>query len=326
MLRIPIVIRLFANPQIHKSPHPYLRHMQLRDGIEAFLNYLRFEKRYSRHTLTAYTTDLEQFERYLRDIYGLQEDIAAISHQHLRGWIASIREADPLTKATTLNRKIASLNALFRYAQRENRITANPAKLLHSLKRPERLPEAVQEPQLQQLFSEGEFPEGFRGATERLICELLYSTGMRRQELIDLRETDLHRDASQIRVLGKGNKVRLIPVAGALMEVLQEYISSKRSIPDADPNPLLILESGAPLYAGYVYRCVKKYLSRVTTQAKRSPHVLRHSFATHLLDHGANIQAIKDLLGHSSLAATQVYTHSSIERLKAIHGDLHPRS
>lgn len=300
--------------------------MQLCDGTVAFLNYLRFEKRYSAHTLTAYTNDLEQFRQYLTETYGEQDSLAAISHHHLRGWIASIREAAPQTKATTLNRKIASLNALFRYAQRETWLAANPAKLLHSLKRPERLPDAVQEIQLQQLFSETEFPEGFRGVTERLICETLYSTGMRRQELIDLRETDLHWDAAQIRVLGKGAKVRIIPVAGALMEVLREYIAAKATISGADREHVFVIESGAPLYAGYVYRTVKRYLSGVTTQEKRSPHVLRHSFATHLLDHGANIQAIKDLLGHSSLAATQVYTHSSIERLKAIHGNLHPRS
>jgi integrase/recombinase XerC len=299
--------------------------MELSTGIGDFLHYLRFEKRSSAHTVTAYSGDLEQFQDYLKTSYDVLESTASITHHHLRSWLASIREADPETRATTLNRKIATLSAFFRYAQRRSWIPANPVKLLHSLKRPERLPVAIQERQAEQLLEEIEFPLGFRGLTERLICELLYSTGMRRQELIGLRETDVHWDAAMIRVLGKGNKERLIPVAPALLDQLRGYLQEKDAMENADRKALLILESGAPLYAGFVYRTVNLYLSRVTTQDKRSPHVLRHSFATHLLDHGANIQAIRDLLGHSSLAATQVYTHSSIERLKAIHGELHPR-
>lgn len=300
--------------------------MQLDAGIQDFLNYLRFEKRYSTHTVTAYSGDLDQFRAYLADVYPGQDTAAAISHQHLRGWLAAIREADRQTKATTLNRKIASMAAFFRYARRQSWIAANPARLLHSLKRPERLPAAVPENQVSNLLEALEFPANFRGRTERLICELLYSTGMRRQELIGLRETDVHWSAGQIRVLGKGAKERLIPVPPPLLDLIRDYLTAKTGIADADTEYLLVLESGAPLYAGFVYRTVTRYLGQVTTQEKRSPHVLRHSFATHLLDHGANIQAIKELLGHSSLAATQVYTQASIERLKAIHGDLHPRS
>ncbi len=300
--------------------------MQLSAGIQEFLNHLRFEKRASSHTQTAYSGDLAQFQRYMEQTYGEQDALPAITHHHLRGWLASVREADPATKVSTLNRKIASLSAFFRYAQRLSWIGANPVKLLHSLKRPERLPAAIQEVQAAQLLEDTGFPAGFRGQTERLVCELLYSTGMRRQELIGLRETDIHWDAGLIRVLGKGNKERLIPVPPPLLDLLREYLQAKDGREAADREALLVLESGAPLYAGFVYRTVTHYLGLVTTREKRSPHVLRHSFATHLLDHGANIQAIKELLGHSSLAATQVYTHSSIERLKSIHGKLHPRS
>jgi integrase/recombinase XerC len=165
----------------------------------------------------------------------------------------------------------------------------------------------------------------FRGHTDRMICELLYSTGMRRQEIMSLKESDIEWSLKQIRVLGKGNKERLIPVNAVLLDAIRDYIKDKQQIEGVDTDHLLVLETGKPLYAAYVYRTVKAHLGQVATQKKLSPHVLRHTFATHLLNNGANIQAIKELLGHSSLAATQVYTHTDIERLKEIHKANHPR-
>jgi integrase/recombinase XerC len=169
------------------------------------------------------------------------------------------------------------------------------------------------------------FGEGFRGLTDRLICDLLYHTGMRRQELVDLEEGAVEWSLKQLRVLGKGNKERLIPLGEGILEDMRQYIAAKRRELATESKRLLVLESGEPLYAGYVYRVVKKHIGLVATQQKKSPHVMRHTFATHLLNNGANIQAIKDLLGHSSLAATQVYTHNNIEKLKEIHKRTHPR-
>ena len=174
-------------------------------------------------------------------------------------------------------------------------------------------------------MEEVQFEEGFKGATDRLICELFYQTGMRRQELLQLKEIDIEWSLGQIRVLGKGNKERLIPIHELLADAIREYIAEKRKAGVADNGHFLVMENGEPLYPMYVYRTIKKYLNIATTLQKKSPHVLRHTFATHLLNNGANIQAIKDLLGHSSLAATQVYTHNNIEKLKEIHKLNHPR-
>jgi len=299
--------------------------MQLGDAIDGFIRFLRFEKRYSPHTVLAYETDLVQFRDYLHAAYDSLTEITGISHHHIRSWLASIKEAEPDVAATTLNRKISSLASFYKYARREGFADKNPVRQLHALRKPERLPVSLQESQTTHLMEEIAFEPGFRGFTDRLICELLYSTGMRRQELLTLRESDIAWGTRLIRVLGKGNKERMIPVSESLMDDLRDYIRQKRELEASSRDALLVLPDGKPLYAGYVYRTVKHHLSQVTTQKKRSPHVLRHTFATHLLNNGANIQAIKDLLGHSSLAATQVYTHTNIERLKAIHKAAHPR-
>jgi integrase/recombinase XerC len=208
---------------------------------------------------------------------------------------------------------------------KKSQINKNPALQLHALKSPERLPSFVKEKEAEYMLEELQFDEGFKGATDRLICELLYQTGMRRSEVIGLKEKDMEWSLKQIRILGKGNKERLVPVSPMLMETIQEYIALKKQQEQYDENHLLMLENGQPLYPHYIYRIVKSYLADSTTLKKKSPHVLRHSFATHLLNNGANIQAIKDLLGHSSLAATQIYTHNNIEKLKEIHKSNHPR-
>ena len=299
--------------------------MLFSDAIDGFIRFLRFEKRYSAHTVLAYETDLQQFRDFLLAVYDGMTEISGITHHHIRSWLAAIKEADPGVKATTLNRKISSLASFYKYARREGLAEKNPVRQLHALRKPELLPVSLQESQTEHLMEELAFGPGFRGFTDRLICELLYSTGMRRQELLTLRETDIAWGTRLIRVLGKGNKERMIPVSESLMDDLRDYIAAKRELEAADKEFLLVLDSGKALYAGYVYRVVKSHLSQVTTQKKRSPHVLRHTFATHLLNNGANIQAIKDLLGHSSLAATQVYTHTNIDRLKEIHKASHPR-
>ncbi|MEO6832231.1 MAG: tyrosine-type recombinase/integrase [Chitinophagaceae bacterium] len=300
--------------------------MPLTEAIIEFIRYLRFEKRRSATTLLAYQTDLNQFQNYLFTEYDGLAELPEISHHHIRSWLADIQEKNPETTATTINRKIASLSSFFRYSMSIGIVAKNPVKMLHSLKKPLRLPVSLKVEETSLLLDEISFGAGFKDFTDRLICSLLYNTGMRRQELLTLRETDIAWGQRLLRVLGKGNKERMIPVSEVIIDDLRHYIGEKKRIFEKpDREFLLVLESGKALYAGYVYRVVHSRLGEVTTQDKRSPHVLRHSFATHLLNNGADIQAIKDLLGHSSLAATQIYTHVDIERLKSVHSATHPR-
>lgn len=287
-----------------------------------FVQYLRFEKRYSPHTLTAYQRDLEQFSDYLTKELGFKE-LKLISHFHIRGWLAGMKGEKQT--ARTINRKISSLNSYFKYLMKLGHADKNPVRQLHTQRLPERLPVYLKESESQYLLEEVQFEPGFRGFTDRLICELLYATGMRRNELVILKEKDIEWSLNQLRILGKGNKERLVPVSPVLLDMLRDYLAEKRKLETYDEVHLLNLETGLPVYAAYVYRTVTKYLSTSTTLKKKSPHVLRHTFATHLLNNGANIQAIKDLLGHSSLAATQVYTHNNIDKLKEIHKQNHPR-
>lgn len=290
--------------------------------IDDFLNYLRFEKRFSPHTLISYRQDLSQFSEFITVTFG-RLDCAQVALFHLRSWLASLKEEG--NKPRTINRKISALSSFFKYLMKQQIVPKNPVDLLHGLRVEERLPQFLKENETQALLEETTFEEGFSGMTERLICELLYQTGMRRNELLQLKEKDIEWSLYQIRVLGKGNKERLVPVSPQILKTIEAYINEKKFLGFVENDHLLVLKNGKPLYAGYIYVTVKRYLSQVTTLKKKSPHILRHSFATHLLNNGANIQAIKDLLGHSSLAATQVYTHTNIDKLKEIHKLNHPR-
>ena len=292
------------------------------ERITDYIQYLRCEKRYSPHTLLAYQKDLEQFNDYLSKEFSLTE-LKLITHFHIRGWLAGMK-TDKQT-ARTVNRKISSINSYYKYLQKHGHTEKNPVRQLHTQRLPERLPVYMKEAETQHLLEEQQFEAGFKGFTDRMICELLYATGMRRNELLQLKERDIEWSLNQVRILGKGNKERLVPVSPVLLDSIRDYLQEKRNLEVHDDIFLLNLESGEPLYAGYIYRVVKTYMALSTTLKKKSPHVLRHTFATHLLNNGANIQAIKDLLGHSSLAATQVYTHNNIDKLKEIHRQNHPR-
>ena len=292
------------------------------ERLTDFLQYLRFEKRYSAHTLGAYQKDLEQFRDYLSNEFNLNE-LKLVTHFHIRGWLAGMKSEKQT--ARTINRKISSLNSYYKYLLKHGYAEKNPVRQLHTQRLPERLPVYLKESESKYLLEEVQFEQGFKGLTDRLICELFYATGMRRNELQQLKENDIEWGMNQVRILGKGNKERLVPVSPALLDAIREYQEEKRKLNEHNDEYLFNLESGAPLYAGYIYRTVTKYLGTTTTLKKKSPHVLRHTFATHLLNNGANIQAIKDLLGHSSLAATQVYTHNNIDKLKEIHKQNHPR-
>lgn len=292
--------------------------------IQLFLQYLRFEKRYATHTLTAYSRDLKDFFDYINRIYKL-EGLRDITHHQVRSWLAELKNDKAVS---TINRKLSSLQSFYTYLQKQGLADKNPVKQLHALRRSERLPVFLKEQQIAYILEEQSLGEGFDALTRRLICDLFYRTGMRRAELLQLQEQDVEWDRAQLRILGKGNKERLVPVSKELMAQLRDYIAAKKDLPAYDADHLLVTPNGKPLYAMYVYRAVTEAIANPEngiTLAKKSPHVLRHSFATHLLNNGANIQAIKELLGHSSLAATQVYTHNSIDRLKEIHKKSHPR-
>ena len=290
--------------------------------LDEFKHFLRFEKRYSSHTLLAYTTDLEQFSKYLSKNYEETISLPELSHFHLRSWLAELKEAGQ--KERSINRKISSISGYYKYMLRKGLVQSNPCSLVHALRLPERLPTFLKESETELLLDTLSYGTDFNACTEKLILELLYSCGMRRSELIHLKESDIEWSLFQIRVLGKGNKERLIPASNVLLDQIRDYISAKAA-ENIESSHLLCLSNGKALYDKYVYACVKKYLAQVTSLKKKSPHILRHTFATHLLNNGASIQAIKELLGHASIAATQVYTHINIDELKKVHKLNHPR-
>jgi integrase/recombinase XerC len=291
-------------------------------AVQSFLEYLKFEKRYSKHTLIAYENDLMQFFSFLIAEFDSPQ-INAIPSTFIRTWLASLK-GEELT-AKSINRKISSLKSFFKYQMKNGIITQTPMATIVIPKMSKRLPSFVEEKDIHTLMSYVEFGDDWKGRTEKLVMQLFYSTGMRLSELINLKESQLDESYAQIKVVGKGNKERIIPVNKDLIRALKNYIQEKPCRLENVLN-LFINENGKPLQPRAVYSFVKKYLSMVTTIEKKSPHILRHSFATHLMNNGADLNAVKELLGHSSLAATQVYTHNTIEKLKEIFKKAHPKA
>ncbi|HML58448.1 MAG TPA: tyrosine-type recombinase/integrase [Ferruginibacter sp.] len=288
------------------------------------MHYLRFQKRYAQHTLLAYAHDLNSFEQYLKETYP-DEVPAKAAPVMIRSWLASMRESG--IQARTVNRKISALKSFYKYLMREQVIELSPMTAILSPKVKKRLPQYVEKQDMDRLFQDDVFPQDFKGQTERVILQILYATGIRRSELLNLKEQHIDFSNQTIKVLGKGSKERLIPVSASLLALLREYRELKKQLNDAaDREYLLVNEKGKRLHSGFIYNTVKRYLSTVTTIQRRSPHILRHTFATHLTGNGADLNAVKELLGHSSLAATQVYTHNHIEKLKEIHKKAHPKS
>lgn len=297
--------------------------MSLQQHIPEFLRYIRYEKRMSEHSYISYQTDLLQFQQYILEQFGLDAS-ESVRHLHIRSWMAGMKESG--RNERTLQRKISTLKSFFKYLMRTGLLTSNPALQVRIPKASKRLPSYLNAEQTERIPHQIEFPEGIEGDTERLILEMLYQTGMRRAELVQLKEQDVEFSRNQLRVLGKRNKERMIPVADTLLLQIRAYIHEKRRLFSDTGDRLLVLASGKPLYPQYVYRVVQKHLKSITTLSKRSPHILRHTFATQLSNNGAELNAIKELLGHSSLAATQVYTHNNIERLKEVYRKAHPKS
>lgn len=295
-----------------------------------FLDYLRYEKRFSPHTVTAYATDLEQFAAYLNAVYSITDPLS-VDHTIVRSWAASL--LDNKISARSVNRKLSTLKAFYRFALKNTLIKASPMLKVQSPKTDKRLPVFVQEEKINALLDnpspEGEpvFADTFPDVRARLILELLYGCGIRLSELINLLQKNVDLGRKQIKVLGKRNKERIIPINASLEAMLKRYLELRSKEFDGNTEEvLLISDKGKKLYEKFVYSLVIRYLSQAGVSGKRSPHVLRHTFATHMLNHGADIVDIKDLLGHSSLSATQVYTHNTIEKLKKIHQQAHPKA
>jgi integrase/recombinase XerC len=292
--------------------------------IQGFLDYLKFQKRYSQHTVVSYKNDLHSFFNFLQQQFG-DTPLEDIKTTFIRSWLAELKEQGMESKS--INRKISALRSFFKYELRMQTIAISPMVAIISPKISRRLPQFVDKADIETLFQHVEFPDTWDGKTQRLLIELFYNTGMRQAELVGLKETHIARGNSSIKVLGKGNKERIIPVSTQLITQMQNYITAKRdNFDESDKTVLLINSRGKKLNPKYVYNTVNKYLGLVTTIDKKSPHVLRHTFATHLMNSGADLNAVKELLGHSSLAATQIYTHNTIEKLKDIHKKAHPKA
>ncbi len=292
--------------------------------MQRFLDYLKFQKRYSQHTIVSYQNDLCAFFDFIALTFG-QTALPDIKPSFVRSWLAQLKEQG--MEAKSINRKISSLKSFFKYQLKEQVVTVSPMTTIISPKMNKRLPQFVEKADIETLFSYVEFPDDWQGRTDRLLLQLFYCTGIRQAELVSLKESQLDGSKNVIKVLGKGNKERIIPVSEALVASLKTYVADKRTLPEAfDADRLLVNAKGKKLYPKYVYNAVHKYLSKITTISKKSPHVLRHTFATHLMNNGADLNAVKELLGHSSLAATQIYTHNSIEKLKDIHKKAHPKA
>ncbi|OWY21447.1 hypothetical protein C7N43_24855 [Sphingobacteriales bacterium UPWRP_1] len=297
--------------------------------LESFLNYLRFEKNYSGHTLTAYRTDLDQFYAYLSETYefGPEALISGVAGvPHIRSWLANMATLG--IGAASISRKLSSVKSYFRFLKKEGLVQVNPA---FSVQAPRKsgynLPHFIEEDKMQQLLNDVAFTSDYSGIRDKTILELFFATGMRLSELIGLSPDVIDFVQKKIRVTGKGAKVRSLPLGDKQIEQLRAYLEVRQQThPGAPANALFLTDKGNYLYPRFVYRLTQKYLSYVTTKAKKNPHVLRHTTASCLLNNGAELNGVKKLLGHKSLASTQVYTHSTIEKMQKTYKQTHPRN
>jgi integrase/recombinase XerC len=289
----------------------------------SFIQYIKFEKRFSPHTVLAYESDLGQFFSYARTTYETEAP-EEINHSMVRSWIVSMMEQQITPKSIT--RKITALKSFYKFLLRSGDITSNPMQKVQAPKISKRLPVYVEEPNMKILLTEVDFGEGFIGLRDRLLMEIFYATGMRLSELVNLTDKDFDLGSCQVKVLGKRNKERLIPFADPLKAMIKKYLSLKEQEFAERSDRFFVDDKGVAISAKKPYYIVNKYLKLATTITKKSPHVLRHTFATHMLNNGADLNSVKELLGHANLAATQVYTHNTIEKLKKVYKQAHPRA
>ena len=291
---------------------------------ESFLQYLQTEKRYSPHTIRSYNDDLDQFNLFLNE-NSMPDDPAEITSFQVRAWIVSMMDSG--MKAVSVHRKISCLRVFFRWLRKERTIKTDPLEKVILPKRKKTLPVFVREEALDKLLDDSDFGNDFAGLRNRTIIEMLYLTGMRRAELIGLRLADVDLEGSTVKVTGKRNKQRIIPLTKPFTSRLVEYVEARNRFAGEIKNDwLFITDKGNKLYGKFVYNIVRNYLSMVTTNEKKGPHILRHTFATHMLNRGADLNVIKEFLGHANLSATQVYTHNTFEKLKKIYKQAHPRA
>ena len=292
--------------------------------IDSFLKHLQFEKRLSPHTVLAYQIDLFQFRDFLLK-NSPETKIEAADYTLIRSWIVTLIESG--IEASSVNRKIACLRTFYKHLMRQEVITYDPMTKISILKTKKRLPGFVKEDDMVNLLDNNIFEETFEGQRDQLILEIFYGTGIRLSELINLKEKAIDLRNRTLKVLGKRNKERVIPFSQGLVPLIESYLATRnREVEAKDHGHLFVRRSGQVCYPAMIYKIVKKYLDKYPGIEKRSPHILRHTYATHLLNKGADLNAVKDLLGHSSLAATQVYTHNSMEKLKKVFDQAHPKA
>jgi integrase/recombinase XerC len=288
----------------------------------SFLQYIKFEKRFSAHTVLAYENDLKQFFTFIKNLYET-ENPDEITHPMIRSWIVDLMEKEISTRS--VNRKLTTLKTFYKFLLRHQAVKNNPLLKVISPKTSKRLPVYVEEGKMDFLFRHVDFGEGFEGIRDRLMLEIFYATGMRLSELVGLTDNSIDTHSNHLKVLGKRNKERIIPFSNKLTLLIKEYMEERKNV-TVNPPSFFVTDKGKKLYPKFVYRIVTQRLGSATTLDKKSPHVLRHTFATHMLNNGADINSVKELLGHANLSATQVYTHNTIEKLKEVYKQAHPRA
>jgi len=293
-------------------------------SLKAFSEYLALEKNYSKHTVLAYIRDLEMFQEFLNENHN-SEPIENVDYSEIRQWIVELVNSGVSNR--TINRKVSSLNSYYKFLQKAQQIETNPLRKHKALKVGKKVQLPFSEDELKRVLEDSIEVIDFESARDKLIIELFYTTGIRRVELVNMKLSDVDLSKKQIKVLGKRNKERYMPLLSSLVKSLDTYLGYRNSLPEITEKEYLFLtKKGVKIYEMLVYRIINKYFSVASSKAKCSPHVLRHSFATHLLNEGADLNAVKELLGHTSLAATQVYTHNSISELKKVYAKTHPRN
>lgn len=294
------------------------------DSKQAYSDYLQKEKNYSPLTLRAYLDDVKAFEIFVQK--GDNEAaLETVNYSHVRSWIVSLVEAG--ISNVSVNRKVSSLKSFYKFLLRSKQIDVSPLQKHKSLKTEKKVQVPFSEKELQDVAGIIDYPEGFDGLRNRLIIELFYTTGMRRAELIGLKTTSYDAGNNTLKVLGKRNKERILPILPCTSELIAKYLTERNRLESVKDTDMLILNSrGNKISESFVYRLINSYFSVVSAKVKKSPHVLRHTFATHLLNNGADLNSVKELLGHASLSSTQIYTHSSLAELKKVYKDAHPRN
>lgn len=294
------------------------------NNLKAFQDYLQLEKNYSLHTVNAYVNDLSFFQEFLKSNFD-DESLEKVNYSMIRSWIVSM--VDDGISNSSINRKVSSLKSFYKFLLKIKQIESSPLLKHKSLKTPKKIQIPFSEKELDNVLNHIKYPDGFDGIRDKLIIDLFYTTGIRRTELINLKMQNVDLSKNTLKVLGKRNKERILPILPILSKQINSYLSERALIEQIkDGEYFFLMLKGVKLNDSFVYRLINYYFSNVSEKVKKSPHILRHTFATHLLNNGADLNSVKELLGHSSLASTQVYTHNSLAELKKVYGDAHPRS